>query len=98
LWRIYEHDSPAEISGRLAEEGFEPDAAGTLMIFDLANEVQTSTAGNVEIRRVRTKEELEDFLKASEQAFGGLDAWQRTVHWDRLNDRGPGALRRVRFR
>jgi hypothetical protein len=39
IWRVYEHNSPADISDCLAEEGFEPDAAGTLMIFDLANEV-----------------------------------------------------------
>ena len=87
MWRVYEHDSPAEISGCLAEEGFEPDAAGTLMIFDLANEVQASTAGNVDIRRVTTEEQLEDFLKASEQAFGGLDTWQRTAYSDRLSVR-----------
>ncbi len=86
MWRVYEHDSPAEISGCLAAEGFEPDAAGTLMIFDLANEVQASTADNVDIRRVKTEEELEDFVKASEQAFGGLDTWQRTAYSDRLND------------
>ena len=86
MWRVYEHDSPAEISGCLAEEGFEPDAAGTLMIFDLANELEASTADNVDIRRVKTEEELEDFVKASEQAFGEPDAWQRTAYADRLND------------
>jgi len=53
MWSVYEHDSPAGISGCLAAEGFEPDAAGTLMIFDLANEVRASTAGNVDIRRVK---------------------------------------------
>jgi GNAT superfamily N-acetyltransferase len=86
IWRVYEHDSPAEISGCLAEEGFEPDAPGTLMLFDLANEVQAATAGNVDIRRVKTEEQLEDFLKASEQAFGALDTWQRTAYADRRND------------
>jgi GNAT superfamily N-acetyltransferase len=86
IWRVYEHDSPAEISGCLAEEGFEPDAPGTLMLFDLANEVQASTAGDVDIRRVKTEEQLEDFVKASEQAFGGRDPWQRTAYADRLND------------
>jgi len=86
IWRVYEHDSPAEISRCLAEEEFEPDTPGTLMIFDLANELQAAVAGNVEIRRVRTERELEDFLKASEQAFGGLDAWQRTAYSGRLDD------------
>jgi hypothetical protein len=86
IWRVYEHDSPAEISGCLAEEGFEPDTPGTLMIFDLANELQASIAGNVKIRRVSTEGELEDFLTASEQAFGGLDTWQRTASSGRLDD------------
>src|SRR5258708_6654671 len=95
IWRVSEHDSPAEISGCLAEEGFEPDAAGTLMIFDLANEVRASTAGNVDIRRVKTEEELEDFVKASEQAFGGPDTWQRTAYSDRLSD--PDLARYVAY-
>jgi GNAT superfamily N-acetyltransferase len=86
MWRVYEHDSPADISDCLAEEGFEPNAAGALMIFDLANEVQPATPGNLDICRVKTGEELEDFVKASELAFGGLDAWQRTAYADRLND------------
>jgi ribosomal protein S18 acetylase RimI-like enzyme len=47
---------------------------------------QASTPGNVDICRVTTGEELEDFVKASELAFGGLDAWQRTAYADRLND------------
>ena len=92
MWRVYEHDSPAEISGCLAEEGFEPDAAGTLMIFDLANEVQASTAGNVDIRRVKTEEQLEDFLKASEQAFGELDFAAYSL-FESAERRGLGALR-----
>ena len=66
MWRVYEHDAPAEISGCLAEEGFEPDTPGTLMIFDLANELPATTADKVEIRRVKTANELEDFVKASE--------------------------------
>jgi GNAT superfamily N-acetyltransferase len=86
MWRVYEHDSPTEISACLAEEGFEPDAAGTLMIFDLANEVPASTADDVDIRKVKTSGELEDFVKASEQAFGGPDAWQHTAYSGRLND------------
>ena len=49
------------------------------MIFDLAHEVQAPTPGNVDICRVTTGEELEDFVKASELAFGGLDAWQRIL-------------------
>ena len=86
IWRVYGHDSPAEISDCLAAEGFEPDAPDTLMIFDLADEVAASTTDNVDIRRVKTAEELEDFVKASEQAFGAQDTWQRTAHSARLND------------
>jgi GNAT superfamily N-acetyltransferase len=86
IWRVYEHDSPPEISRCLAEEGFEADTPGTLMIFDLANELTPAAGGDIEIRRVQTNEELDDYLKASEGAFGGLDAWQRKAYEGRLND------------
>jgi GNAT superfamily N-acetyltransferase len=86
IWRVYEHDSPAEISGCLAEEGFEADTPGTLMIFDLANELTPAIAGNIEIRRVGTKKQLNDYLQASEEAFGRADAWQRNAYVGRLND------------
>jgi GNAT superfamily N-acetyltransferase len=86
IWRVYEHDSPAEISGCLAEEGFEADTPGTLMIFDLANELMPAIAGDIEIRRVGTNEELDDYLQASEEAFGRADAWQRKAYASRLKD------------
>src|SRR5258708_35961521 len=44
MWRVYEHDSPAEISGGLAAEGFEPGAPGTLMRCVCSNESPASTA------------------------------------------------------
>ena len=88
IWRVYEHDSPGAISDCLAEEGFEPEAAGTLMIFDLANELKAATPANIDIRKVKTEKDLEDFVQASERAFGGLDTWQRTAYLDRLNDPG----------
>lgn len=88
IWRVYEYDSPGAISGCLADEGFQPEAAGTLMIFDLANELKTTTPADVDIRKVKTENELEDFVQASERAFGGLDTWQRAAYSGRLNDPG----------
>jgi hypothetical protein len=39
IWRVYEHDKPAELGDCLAEEGFEAEPPGTLIIFDLADQL-----------------------------------------------------------
>ena len=39
IWRVYEHDQPAELGECLAAEGFEADQPGTLMIFDLVKQI-----------------------------------------------------------
>jgi GNAT superfamily N-acetyltransferase len=85
MWRVYEHDRPAELSYCLADEGFQPDPPGTLMIFDLANEL-TAPAVRADVRRVRTLTELDDFIAAAAQAFGEDEAWRRAAYAGRLDD------------
>jgi GNAT superfamily N-acetyltransferase len=75
IWRVYEHDQPAELSECLAEEGFEADQPGTLMIFDLANQIPAPVGPDIEIRRVTTIEDLHGFIAASEVAFGHEMSW-----------------------
>jgi GNAT superfamily N-acetyltransferase len=86
IWRVYEHDKPAELGDCLAEEGFEPEAPGTLMIFDLANQVAAPIGPEVEIRRVTTIEDLQGFMAASDAAFGGEESWRKSAYSDRLSD------------
>jgi GNAT superfamily N-acetyltransferase len=75
IWRVYEHDKPAELSDCLAEEGFEADQPGTLMILDLANQIAAPVGPDIEIRRVTTMEDLHGFIAASEVAFGHEMSW-----------------------
>jgi len=86
IWRVYEHDQPAGLGDCLAEEGFEPETPGTLMIFDLANQPAAPIGAEIEIRRVATIEDLQGFMAASDAAFGGEESWRRRAYPDRLSD------------
>ena len=86
IWRVYEHDRPAELGDCLAEEGFEADPPGTLMIFDLANQIAAPVGPDIEIRRVSTMEDLHGFMAASDVAFGQEQSWQFAAYSSRLGD------------
>jgi GNAT superfamily N-acetyltransferase len=86
IWRVYEHDKPAELGGCLAEEGFEADQPGTLMILDLANQIAAPVGSDIEIRRVTTMDELPGFIAASEVAFGHEESWRLPAFSSRLGD------------
>ena len=86
IWRVYEHDKPAELSDFLAEEGFEAEQPGTLMIFDLANQLTAPVRPDIEIRRVTTLEDLQGFIAASDEAFGQQESWWLEAYSSRLGD------------
>ena len=86
IWRVYEHDKPAELSDCLAEEGFEAEQPGTLMIFDLANQIPAPVGPDIEIRRVTTIEDLHGFIAASEVAFDHEQSMWLAAFSSRLED------------
>jgi GNAT superfamily N-acetyltransferase len=86
IWRVYEHDKPAKLGDYLAEEGFEAEQPGTLMIFDLANQLAAPVGTDVEIRRVTTLEDLQGFIAASDAAFGKQESWWLEAYSSRLGD------------
>jgi GNAT superfamily N-acetyltransferase len=86
IWRVYEHDQPAGLGDCLAEEGLEPEAPGTLMIFDLANQLTAPIGPEVEIRRVTAMEDLQGFMEASGAAFGEEESWRLDAYSSRLSD------------
>lgn len=86
LWRVYDHDLPANLSTLLADEGFEPDPPGTLMFFDLQRSPVPAPVDGAEVRRVRSIEGLDDFIRANGQAFGQEEPWQRAALGERLDD------------
>ena len=86
MWRIYDHDGPAGLAACLSEAGFEPDPTGTLMFFDLTRDLVTAPAEGVEVRRVRTLDDLDGFVSAAGLAFGQEEPWQREAFAKQLDD------------
>jgi GNAT superfamily N-acetyltransferase len=84
LWRVYEHDQPAELSRLLEAAGLEPHPSETLMLFDLADEID-APAG-VEARRVGTLDELDAFVRIGGRAFGTEESWRLDAYAGRLDD------------
>ena len=86
LWRVYDHDNPPGLGDWLAEEGFEPETPGTLMIFDLANTLTGPIAPDIEVRRVTTMEDLQGFVAASGAAFDQTESWRLAAYAARMSD------------
>jgi GNAT superfamily N-acetyltransferase len=86
ICRVYEYDKPAELGDYLADEGFEAEQPGTLMIFDLADQLTAPVGPDTEIRRVTTLEDLQGFIAASDVAFGKQESWWIEAYSSRLGD------------
>lgn len=88
IWRVYSHDGPAELPAALAANGFEAEAPGTLMFFDLTHTQDAADAPGVEVlRRVRNLAALDDFAWASDTAFEDDEASRRKGDYaERLGD------------
>ena len=86
MWRIYDHDGPPGLAACLSEAGFEPDPPGTLMFFDLAQELRAAPVDGGMVRRVRTSGDLDGFLSAAGLAFGQEEPWQREAFAKQLDD------------
>ncbi len=86
MWRVYDHDGPPGLAACLSAAGFEPDPPGTLMFFDLTDDLTAPLAGEVEVRRARTLADLDGFVSAAGLAFGQEEAWQREAFAKQLDD------------
>ena len=86
IWRVYEHDKPAGLSDWLTEAGFKSEPPGTLMIFDLANQLTAPVGPEIEIRRVSTMADLQGFVEAAGAAFGQEERWRLAAYSSRLDD------------
>ena len=79
-WKVYGHDTPADLGSRLAAAGFEPDEPETLMVFDLAAPPRagdaTAEPRGVDIRRVTDAAGLADLIAAGSAAFGRSETEQ----------------------
>lgn len=89
MWRVYGHDQPKDLGDILARHGFQSGPPGTLLLFDIANQMASAPPAQAEVRRARTPADLEDFAAAADQAFGDHQASERRAAYaSRLDDPG----------
>lgn len=74
MWRVHNHDQPANLDDCLKQQGFEPNPPGTLMVLPL--EDCDITPDKHDIRRVVSEDGIRDYLNVAEAAFGENDARQ----------------------
>lgn len=73
-WKRFGHDRPSDLESILADAGFVPDEAETVVVFDLKNGVPGGALpDDVEVRHVTDREGIADARRASDGAFGPDD-------------------------
>lgn len=85
-WKVYEHDRLPSLKDELVSHGFVPDDdPAAVMVLDL-KKADTSLFQPVEpdIRRIDTREGLQDVIQVLDQVWGGHNTW--------VNDRLGGHL------
>ncbi|MGC2033980.1 MAG: GNAT family N-acetyltransferase [Thermoplasmata archaeon] len=86
-WKVYSHDRPPELRGRLIEHGFVPDETESLMIQDLgARSDAPGEISGLEIRRVTDLAGLREAAAVSSKAFGKEDLERMLQFEGRLTD------------
>lgn len=74
LWRVYGHDKPPILAELLAKEGFNPNAPGTLLFLDAESTPTPEHSPAIEVRQVKSRAELDDYIAASDSAFENDEA------------------------
>ena len=69
-WKLFGHDRPGDLAGRLRNAGFAPEARETLVVFDLANPLEQAPPLGISIRRVADRAGLADVVAVGTRAFG----------------------------
>jgi GNAT superfamily N-acetyltransferase len=90
-WVVYDHDQPPALRERLVAHGFAPDDPAALMVLDLHAPPPALLAPvSADLRRITSRDGLEDVIAIEEQVWGGNFGWMRTRMGDHLEI--PGYL------
>lgn len=75
-WKLYSHDTPADLGERLRQRGFEVEEREAVMVLDLTQASPTLLSEpQADIRRITTPERLVDVVSVLEQV------WERNYGW-----------------
>ncbi|HEY8027593.1 MAG TPA: GNAT family N-acetyltransferase [Burkholderiaceae bacterium] len=91
LWRLYEHDGQRDrtdvISVALSAQGFVAEPSGMFMLADTSASLQIPRSETFEVRQVASAAAVDDFLAATDQAFGERHTdRQRAAYQDELGN------------
>jgi hypothetical protein len=69
-WRVYGHDRPEGLERALADAGFEDRGVEKLLALEVSAAANLERPPNVDVRPVRTEEELAGYVAVLRNAFG----------------------------
>lgn len=82
-WKVYDHDTPADLRERLLAHGFQPEEPEAVMALDLQQTPAELLAPvKADVRRITERQQLADVMAVEAQV------WQRDFNWicQRLGD------------
>jgi GNAT superfamily N-acetyltransferase len=85
-WKVYSQDAPPGLEQALADAGFAPEEAETLLVLDADARIEMQLPSGVEIRPVRDEQGIADYAVASGLAFGRDETERAQRFLARLGD------------
>lgn len=75
-WKVYDHDTPADLKERLVAHGFEPEDPDAVMVLDVQEAppvlLEPVTA---DVRALTERDQLDDVITVLEAVWGGDFSW-----------------------
>jgi ribosomal protein S18 acetylase RimI-like enzyme len=86
-WKVYDHDQPFDIAGRLLAAGFQIQEPETFMVLRLSDDRPLAAQSpGIEIRRVSDHSGLGDYVGVGSEVFGSDESWRIEAYSPRLDD------------
>jgi GNAT superfamily N-acetyltransferase len=76
-WKVYDHDSPSDLRQRLTTRGFQVGPAEAFLVLPIQEDLPP-TNSSVDVRRVETLEQFEDYLAVEQSVWPADDGIGRT--------------------
>lgn len=86
LWPVYGHDRPKNLERALADAGFEDQGLEKWLALEASAAANLQRSPGVDIRQVRTEEELAGYIAVVRQAFGAAEWATPDFYLPRLHD------------
>jgi GNAT superfamily N-acetyltransferase len=86
-WKLYGHDQPGDLGGRLLKAGFQPEDEETLMVAAISElDLDVRLPDGVRIEEVTGADGVDRVVTANEQSFGKSIPWLRPRLLSQLGD------------